>query len=62
MLRVSMIIQQVEDSQLLSSGTVTSLMIVKILMPISMDPKIPMLEFEILLVDSKIIKFAVVSM
>ena len=62
MLRVSMIIQQVEDSQLLSSGTVTSLMIVKILMKKSMDPKIPMLEFEILLVDSKIIKFAVVSM
>lgn len=57
-----MIIQQVKDTQLLSSGTVTSLMIVKNLMRKSMDPKIPMLEFEILLVDSKIIKFAVVSM
>ena len=62
MLRVSMIIQQVKDTQLLSSGTVTSLMIVKNLMRKSMDPKIPMLEFEILLVDSKIIKFAVESM
>jgi len=62
MLDGSMIIQQAEDSQLVSSGTVNSLIIVKILMHQSMDPQIPMLQHLILAVDSKTIKFVQVSM
>ena len=57
-----MIIQQAEDSQLVSSGTVNSLMIVKSLINQSMDPQIRLLIHLILAVDSKIIKFVLVSM